>query len=74
MLSQQTGSVIVNCLKGKCDALKKGNYRGLKLVDQVMKLIIKRVTDKLLREKIDDRKQFGFVSGRDTTDANFLLS
>ena len=30
-------SVIVNCFKDKGDALERGNYRGLKLVDQVMK-------------------------------------
>ena len=66
-------SVIVNCFKGKGDALGRGNYRGLKLVDQVMK-VIERVIDKLLRERIDiDEMQFGFVPGRGTTDAIFLL-
>ena len=66
-------SVIVNCFKGKGDALERGNYRGLKLVDQVMK-VIERVIVKLLRERIDiDEMQFGFVPGRGTTDAIFLL-
>ena len=66
-------SVIVNCFKGKGDALERGNYRGLKLVDQVMK-VIGRVIDKLLRERIDiDEMQFGFVPGRGTTDGIFLL-
>ena len=66
-------SVIVNCFKGKGDALDGGNYRGLKLVDQVMK-VIERVIGKLLRERIDiDEMQFGFVPGRGTTDAIFLL-
>ena len=66
-------SVIVNCFKGKGDTLERGNYRGLKLVDQVMK-VIDRVIDKLLREIIDiDEMQFGFVPGRGTTDAIFLL-
>ena len=32
-------NLIVNCFKGKSDALERGNYRGLKLVDQVMKVI-----------------------------------
>ena len=45
----------------------------LKVVDQVMK-VIERVIDKLLRERIDiDEMQFGFVPGRGTTDAIFLL-
>ena len=66
-------SVIVNCFKGKGDALERGNYRGLKLVDQVMK-VIERVIDRLLRERIDiDEMQFGFVPGRGTTDAIFLF-
>ena len=47
-------SVIVNCFKDKGDALERGNYRGLKLVDQVMKAS-ERVIDKLLRERIDIR-------------------
>ncbi|XP_057314216.1 uncharacterized protein LOC130655471 [Hydractinia symbiolongicarpus] len=71
--SEWQSSVIVNCFKGKGDALERGNYRGLKLVDQVMK-VIERVIDKLLRERIDiDKMQFGFVPGRGTTDAIFLL-
>ncbi|XP_057312797.1 uncharacterized protein LOC130654265 [Hydractinia symbiolongicarpus] len=36
--------------------------------------VIERVMDKLLRERIDiDKMQFGFVPGRGTTDAIFLL-
>ena len=73
ILQDWQSSVIVNCFKGKGDALERGNYRGLKLVDQVMK-VIERVIDKLLRERIDiDEMQFGFVPGRGTTDAIFLL-
>ncbi|XP_057303608.1 uncharacterized protein LOC130640998 [Hydractinia symbiolongicarpus] len=70
--SEWQSSVIVNCFKGKGDALERGNYRGLKLVDQVMK-VIERVIDKLLRERIDiDKMQFDFVPGRGTTDAIFF--
>ena len=32
-------SFILNLYKGKGDALERGNYRGLKLTDQVMKLV-----------------------------------
>ena len=32
-------SYIVNLYKGKGDALNRGNYRGLKLIDQVMKVL-----------------------------------
>ncbi|XP_057303385.1 uncharacterized protein LOC130640832 [Hydractinia symbiolongicarpus] len=62
--SEWQSSVIVNCFKGKGDALERGNYRGLKLVDQVMK-VIERVIDKLLRERIDiDKMQFGIQDSK----------
>ena len=51
------------CLyKGKGDALDKSNYRGLKLAKQGMKILERNVLS------IED-SQFGFVPGRDTTDA-----
>ena len=58
-----TGS-IVNSYKGKGDALGRGNYRGLKLLEHVMKI----------REKVHiDNMQFGIMRGRGTTDAIFLV-
>ena len=32
-------SYIISCYKGKGDALLRGNYKGLKLLDQVMKVM-----------------------------------
>ena len=32
-------STIVNCYKGKGEVLDRGNYRGLKLIDQVLKVV-----------------------------------
>ena len=32
-------SFIINCYKGKGDATDRGNYRGLKLLDHVMKVL-----------------------------------
>ena len=52
-------SFIVNLYKGKVDALNRGNYRGLKLIEQVMK-VLERVVE-------------GFMSGRGTTDAIFIV-
>ena len=49
----------------------RGNYRGLKLLDHVMKGI-KRVIEKIIRERIYDM-QFGFIPGHGTTDAIFIL-
>ena len=66
-------SFIINIYKGKGDALERGNYRGLKFFDHVMKGI-KRVIEKITRERISiDDMQFGFMPGRGTTDAIFIL-
>ena len=66
-------SYIINCFKGKGDALKCGNYRGLKLLDQVLK-VIERIVESVLRSHVDiDDMQFGFMPGRGTTDAIFIL-
>ena len=65
-------SSIVNCFKGKGDALERGNYRGLKLLEQLMK-ILERIVDKLIREQVHiNDMQFGFMKGRGTTDAIFI--
>ena len=49
------------------------NYRGLKLVDQVLK-VVERVIEKMIRECIViDDMQFGFMPGRGTTDAIFIV-
>ena len=63
-------SFILNLFKG--EALDRGNYRGLKLTDQVMKLL-EHVLDSLIRNMVDiNEMQFGFVPGRGTTDAIFI--
>ena len=64
-------SFIVNLYKGKGDALNRGNYRGLKLIEQVMK-VLERVVEGLIRERVEiDEMQCGFMSGRGTIDAIF---
>ena len=66
-------SWMVNVYKGKGDALVCGSYRGIKLLDHVMK-VLERVIENRVRSsvKIDDM-QFGFRSGRGTTDAIFIV-
>ena len=66
-------SFIVCLYKGKGDALERGNYHGLKLTEQVMK-ILERIVDGLIRQLVSiDDSQFGFVPGRGTTDAIFVV-
>ena len=59
-------SFIVCLYKGKGDALDRGNYRGLKLTERIVDGLIRQVVS------IDD-SQFGFVTGRGTTDAIFVV-
>ena len=66
-------SFIVNLYKGKRDALNRGNYRGLKLIEQVMK-VLERVVEGLIRQRVEiDEMQCGFMSGHGTTDAIFIV-
>ena len=66
-------SFIVNLYKGKGYALNRGNYRGLKLIEQVMK-VLERVVEGLIRQRVEiDEMQCGFMSGRGTTDAIFIV-
>ena len=62
------------CLyKGKGHALERGNYCSLKLTQQVMK-ILEGIVDGLIRQFVSiDNSQFGFVPGRGTTDAIFVV-
>ena len=63
-------SFIVNLYKGKGDALNRGN---LKLIEQVMK-VLERVVEGLIRQRVEiDEMQCGFMSGRGTTDAIFIV-
>ena len=66
-------SYILNLFKGKGKALERGNYSGLKLTDQVMKLA-EHVLVPLIRGMVDiDAMQFGFVQERGTFDAIFIV-
>jgi len=66
-------SWMVSVYKGKGNALECGSYRGIKLLDQVMK-VLERVIERRVRDKVQiNGMQFGFRSGRGTTDAIFIV-
>ena len=66
-------SFIVCLYKGKGNTLERGNYHGLKLTEQVMK-ILERIVDGLIRQLVSiDDSQFGFIPGRGTKDAIFVV-
>ena len=53
--------------------MERGNYRGLKLTEQVMK-VLERIVDGFIRQLVSiDDSQFGFLPGRGTTDAIFVV-
>jgi len=71
--SDWTKSLMVNVYKGKGDALECGSYRGIKLIDHVMK-VLERVVEKRIRRVVHiDDMQFGFRPGRGATDAIFIV-
>ena len=61
-------SYIINCYKGKGDALLRRNYRGLKLLGQVM-IVMEHILATIIRTEVDiHAMQFGLMPGRGTTD------
>ena len=70
-----TGSSFIVCLyKGKENAWKRGESRVLKPTKQVMK-VLERIMDCLIRHLVFiDDSQFGFVPGRDATDAVIVVT
>ena len=66
-------SVLVPIFKEKGDIQECKNYRGIKLLTHTFK-IWERVLDRRVRECTDiHESQFGFMPGRSTTDATFIL-
>ena len=64
---------MLNLYKGKGEALDRGSHRGLKLTDQVMKLL-EWIPDSYISKMVNiDEMQFGFVPGRGTTDTIFVV-
>ena len=49
--SEWQESHIVSVYKGKSDALNRSNYRGLNLIDQVMK-VLERVVEGFIRQRV----------------------
>ena len=63
-------SFLLGLHAGKDEALDRGNYRGRKSTDQVIKLL-ERALDPNIREMGDiDEMQFLLVPGEGTTDAH----
>ena len=67
-----TKSTLIPFYKNKGDPLECGSYRGIKLLEQALKLY-ERVLEARIRERVCiDDMQFGFMPGKGTTDAIFI--
>ena len=66
-------SIIISLYKDKGVALERGNYQGLKLLNQVMK-VLQRVVENFLWQQVHIHDmQFSFLPGRSTTDVIFIV-
>ena len=62
----------MNCSKNKGDTTQRGNYRGLKLSERIMK-VFERVIQQKIREMVDvDAVQSGFLPVKGTADVIFI--
>ena len=66
-------SVLIPIYKNKGDAQCRGNYRGIKLMSDIMK-IWERIIEARLRDSVEiSKQQYEFIPGKGTTDATFAL-
>ena len=66
-------SWMVYAYKGKENALECSSYRGIKLLEHVLK-VLERVIEARIRKIVKiDEMQFGFSPGKGTTDAIFIV-
>ena len=62
----------MNCSKNKGDTTQRGNYRGSKLSERIMK-VFERVIQQKVREMVDvDAVQSGFLPVKGTADVIFI--
>ena len=66
-------SVVLPVYKGKGDPGECGSYRGITLLEHAMK-VVARINEARIRQQIEiDDMQFGFVKGKGTIDAIFVI-
>ena len=66
-------STLIPIYKGKGDPMECGSYRAIKLLEHRMK-VLEKVLGRRLRMKVNiDDMQFGFMSGKGTVDAIFIV-
>src|SRR5215470_4611566 len=66
-------SILIPIYKNKGDIQSCGNYRGIKLMSHTMKLWERVIEHRLRRETHVSENQFGFMPGRSTMEAIYLI-
>ncbi|GLS47117.1 hypothetical protein GCM10007884_51210 [Methylobacterium brachythecii] len=66
-------SILVPIFKNKGDAQDCNNYRGIKLMSHTMKLWERVIEQRIRRETEVTENQFGFMPGRSTMEAIYIL-
>ena len=66
-------SSLVPIYKGKGDPLNPNSYRGIKLLEHAFKLYEKILDGRLCEVVNIDKMRYGFIPGRETVDAVFVL-
>ena len=64
--------VILICFKNRSEATDRGNSRGLKLLEHLMKVFEKVIEEEIIGQVSIDSMQFGFMPDRGTIDAIFI--
>ena len=65
--------IIISLYKGKGEALVRGNYRGFKLTEHILR-VMERIIEDFIRNIVNiDDMQFGFMPGHGTTDAILIV-
>jgi len=66
-------SVVLPIYKGKGDPMQCAHYRGTKLLEHAMK-VLERIFEHRIWQQINiDDMHFGFMKGKETTDAIFIV-
>ena len=66
-------SVLIPIYKNKGDTQCCGNYRGIKLMSHTIK-VWEKIIEARLRDRVEiSKQQYGFMPGKETTDAMFAL-
>ena len=72
-MPEEWRSILVPIFKNKGDVQSCTNYRGIKLMSHTMKLWERVIEHRLRRVTSVTQNQFGFMPGRSTVEAIFLI-